>query len=111
AAPRLPYTTLFRSPVAQFAVHAVELEIDMGAAARRRFYRGGDVAALGLPATRVHGRRDRRRGLDQGRECELEVPGQIAQRHPVLRPPRASEARLYGREVEREGVGIHRLRR
>src|SRR5205823_10168797 len=69
------------------------------------------VAALGLPTPRVHGRRDRRRRLDQGRERELEVPGQIAQRHPVLRPPRASEARLDGREVEREGVGIHRLRR
>src|SRR2546430_5084859 len=41
----------------------------------------------------------------------MEVPGQVAQRHPVLRPPRPGEARLDRREVEREGIGVHRLRR
>ena len=52
-----------------------------------------------------------RRGGDQLLEGGAERRFRIVQRHPVLRPPRAGQARLDGREVELERVRVFGFRR
>jgi len=41
----------------------------------------------------------------------MEAPRQIAQRHASCGPPRPGQAGLDGRELEGQGVRVHRLRR
>src|SRR3989440_3332460 len=96
----------------QLAGGAVDREVDVGAVRWRRDGRAAAerLAPLGLPVVAyVAGRRDRRRGFHQRRQRELEGAGHVAQRDAILWAPGPGEARLYGREVEGEGIGIHRL--